>query len=359
MFSPDSVVSFKNVSKTYDGKTFVVRNLNLELKKGEFLTLLGPSGSGKTTTLMLIAGFEHPTTGLIQMGGKVINDLPPSRRNIGIVFQNYALFPHMTIAENVAFPLQVRRVSKPEIQERVSAALVKVQLTGFAERKPSQLSGGQQQRVALARALVFNPSLVLMDEPLGALDRRLREVMQLEIRSLHAALGTTFVYVTHDQSEALTMSDRIAVFHEGAVQQLATPTDIYENPRNGFVARFVGESNQFPAILRGTEDGCAIVETPDGVLKGRHFLADEAGGDQVLVSIRPENISFDGNAGDDNCIGAKVIDRIFHGDHVQLSLETASGIKFVGRSSAELGLQQDDDVVVRIRKEKCIIFSQK
>lgn len=358
MFVPDSFVSFKNVSKTYDGKTFVVENLNLELKKGEFLTLLGPSGSGKTTTLMLIAGFEQPTTGVIQMGGKVVNDLPPSQRNIGIVFQNYALFPHMTIAQNVAFPLQVRRLSRPEIQERVAAALAKVQLTGFAERKPSQLSGGQQQRVALARALVFNPTLVLMDEPLGALDRRLREVMQLEIRSLHASLGTTFVYVTHDQSEALTMSDRIAVFHEGVVQQLATPTDIYENPGNSFVARFVGESNQFPAILRGTEDGCATVQTPDGILKGRHFLTNEAQGDQVLVSIRPENISFDGNVGDDNCIVAKVIDRIFHGDHVQLSLETASGIKFLGKGSAELALQHSNSVVVRIRKDRCIIYPQ-
>jgi putative spermidine/putrescine transport system ATP-binding protein len=205
-------VQFRNVQKSYDGETLIVKDLNLNIRRGEFLTLLGPSGSGKTTSLMMLAGFETATSGEITLGGKLLNNQPPHKRDIGMVFQNYALFPHMTVAENVAFPLFVRRMAKADIQEKVQEALAMIKMDSFGHRYPAQLSGGQQQRVALARALVFEPKLVLMDEPLGALDKQLREHMQMEIKHLHDKFGLTIVYVTHDQSEALTMSDRVAVF---------------------------------------------------------------------------------------------------------------------------------------------------
>ena len=239
----DHLVEFINVQKTYDGEELVVKNLNLKIKSGEFLTMLGPSGSGKTTCLMMIAGFETPTHGKVMLGNVELNNVPPHKRGIGMVFQNYALFPHMTVFENLAFPLEVRGISGIEIEKKVKNALDMVELGQFSSRRPAQLSGGQQQRVALARALVFEPELVLMDEPLGALDKNLREQMQYEIKHIHENLGMTVVYVTHDQSEALTMSDRIAVFNDGVIQQLAAPADLYERPENAFVAEFIGENN--------------------------------------------------------------------------------------------------------------------
>ena len=226
----DPIVRFVGIGKTYDGVTRVIDDLHLDVERGEFLTLLGPSGSGKTTTLMMLAGFETPTAGEILLEGKPLSRLPPYKRQIGMVFQNYALFPHMTVAENIGFPLSVRGIARDEIAQRVERVLDMVQLAGFGGRRPAQLSGGQQQRIAVARALVFEPKLVLMDEPLGALDKQLREQMQLEIRRLHQRLGVTMVYVTHDQAEALTMSDRIAVFHRGKIQQLDGPEQLYETP---------------------------------------------------------------------------------------------------------------------------------
>ncbi len=224
-------VAFERVQKSYDGESLVVKDLNLEIGQGEFLTMLGPSGSGKTTCLMMLAGFETATHGEIRLDGKPINNIPPHKRGIGMVFQNYALFPHMTVGENLAFPLEVRKMSKPDIEAKVKRALDMVQMGDFAGRRPAQLSGGQQQRIALARALVFDAELVLMDEPLGALDKQLREHMQFEIKHIHEQLGVTVVYVTHDQSEALTMSDRIAVFNDGRIQQLAPPDVLYEATR--------------------------------------------------------------------------------------------------------------------------------
>ncbi|MEM9341751.1 MAG: ATP-binding cassette domain-containing protein, partial [Pseudomonadota bacterium] len=213
-------VEFERVQKSYDGETLVVKDLNLSVGKGEFLTMLGPSGSGKTTCLMMLAGFETATHGEIRLDGREINNIPPHKRGIGMVFQNYALFPHMTVAENLSFPLEVRGMSKPDRETKVQRALDMVQMGAFGGRRPAQLSGGQQQRIALARALVFEPELVLMDEPLGALDKQLREHMQFEITNLAHELGITTVYVTHDQTEALTMSDRVAVFDDGVIQQL-------------------------------------------------------------------------------------------------------------------------------------------
>jgi putative spermidine/putrescine transport system ATP-binding protein len=234
-----ALVCFEHIEKSFDGETLVIKDLNLEISQGEFLTLLGPSGSGKTTMLMMLAGFEIPTHGEIYLDDQPIGNIPPHKRNIGMVFQNYALFPHMTVSENLAYPLQVRKQSKSEIKERVTNVLEMVELGGFGGRFPAQLSGGQQQRIALARALVFEPQLVLMDEPLGALDKNLREQMQYEIKHLHESLNVTVVYVTHDQSEALTMSNRIAVFNDGIIQQLSTPDVLYEKPENAFVAQFI------------------------------------------------------------------------------------------------------------------------
>ncbi|MGH7082924.1 MAG: ABC transporter ATP-binding protein, partial [Acetobacteraceae bacterium] len=286
----DKFVEFRDVDKSYDGRVLAVRNLNLSIARGEFLTLLGPSGSGKTTTLNMLAGFERPIRGSISLDGQPVDRLPPYERNIGMVFQNYALFPHMSVSENVAFPLDVRRVPKAERQARVYRALEMVRLAEYSARRPDQLSGGQQQRVALARALVFEPELVLMDEPLGALDRKLREHMQIELKQLHAMLGVTIVYVTHDQGEALTMSDRVAVFNHGSLVQLGAPDELYNAPNDVFVASFIGENNLIAGVSEGTngsrcrvrlEGGLPIVARPknlDGV------------GRPAMVAVRPECI---------------------------------------------------------------------
>ncbi len=236
MLKNSEFVKFDNVDKSYDGKTLVVKGLNLDIEEGEFVTMLGPSGSGKTTCLMMLAGFETATNGEIYLDNKVISNIPPHKRGIGMVFQNYALFPHMTVYENLAFPLRVRKIPKDEADKKIDKALSMVSLQGFESRMPMQLSGGQQQRVAVARSLVFDPQLVLMDEPLGALDKNLRESMQYEIKHIHESIGVTVVYVTHDQTEALTMSNRIAVFNDGKVQQLSSPDQLYEAPENSFVA---------------------------------------------------------------------------------------------------------------------------
>ena len=290
----DCLVRYVAVGKTYDGLTRVVDELHLDVRRGEFLTLLGPSGSGKTTTLMMLAGFETPTAGEILLDGKPLGHLPPYKRQVGMVFQNYALFPHMSVAENIAFPLSVRGMARHEVARRVEVALEMVQLGGFGGRRPAQLSGGQQQRVAVARALVFEPKLVLMDEPLGALDKQLREQMQLEIRRLHQRLGVTMMYVTHDQHEALTMSDRIAVFHRGRIQQLDTPATIYEQPANAFVARFIGENNRFEGTLERVDGQYCTVRLAGGAaIEG--VLADTlATGAHVSVSVRPERVQIAG-----------------------------------------------------------------
>ncbi|MDV4179073.1 polyamine ABC transporter ATP-binding protein [Rhizobium leguminosarum] len=313
------IVRFDAVEKTYDGTNIVVKRLNLDIRKGEFLTMLGPSGSGKTTSLMMLAGFEMPTSGTIVLDGKPIEKLPPHRRNIGVVFQNYALFPNMTVAENVAFPLQMRKVSKADQKDQVRAALDMVQMGQFSGRRPAQLSGGQQQRIALARALVFKPSLVLMDEPLGALDKQLREHMQLEIKHLHEKLGISIVYVTHDQSEALTMSDRIAIFNDGVVQQLGSPTDIYENPSNPFVARFIGDNNSLSGNIKSV-DGSVCEVHLDGanqVVRARATPSVRAG-DRTTLSIRPERIHIDPMNDNHNVAAAVVEEVIYLGDHVRV-----------------------------------------
>jgi putative spermidine/putrescine transport system ATP-binding protein len=328
--SGNPFVAFSDVQKTYDGETLVVKNLNLTIERGEFLTLLGPSGSGKTTTLMMLAGFEVATHGHIELDGQRINDLAPHKRNIGMVFQNYALFPHMTVEENVAFPLQVRKVPKDEVTKRVERVLEMVQLPQMRKRRPAQLSGGQQQRVALARALVFDPKLVLMDEPLGALDKQLREHMQLEIKHIHQRLGVTVVYVTHDQSEALTMSDRVAVFNDGVIQQLATPTDLYERPENSFVAQFIGENNRLKGSIAGLNGGTCIVDVNgQGQVKA---LSVKVGGvgSQTTLSLRPERIRINPDEGAcANRFEAEVKELIYLGDHTRCRVSVLGNDNFV------------------------------
>ena len=284
-------VVFDKIDKSYDGEVLVVKNLNLNIAKGEFVTMLGPSGSGKTTTLMMLAGFETPTNGEIFLESNPISKIPPYEREIGMVFQNYALFPHMTVQENLSFPLEVRKLSKTAVQDKVKKALDMVELGKFGTRFPAQLSGGQQQRVALARALVFQPRLVLMDEPLGALDKNLREQMQYEIKHIHERIGITVVYVTHDQSEALTMSNRIAVFDEGVIQQLSTPDILYEKPENSFVAQFIGENNRMTGIIKSMDEKYCEVELDGGGIVKALKVNIGSVGERTQLSVRPERVS--------------------------------------------------------------------
>jgi putative spermidine/putrescine transport system ATP-binding protein len=326
----DPFVVFSDVQKTYDGEILVVKNLNLSIEHGEFLTLLGPSGSGKTTTLMMLAGFEVPTHGRIEMDRVEINNVAPHKRNIGMVFQNYALFPHMTVEENLAFPLQVRKVPKAEIVEKVERALDMVQLPQMRKRRPAQLSGGQQQRVALARALVFDPKLVLMDEPLGALDKQLREHMQIEIKHIHERLGVTIVYVTHDQSEALTMSDRVAVFNDGVIQQLARPSDLYERPENSFVAQFIGENNRLTGKVSAMNgSSCAVAIDSLGEVKATPIRVQNVGSPTTL-SLRPERVRINPE-GDrySNQFDAEVQELIYLGDHTRCRVSVLGSSEFI------------------------------
>lgn len=282
-------VSIKSLRKTF-GNVVAVDDISLEVLPGEFLTLLGPSGSGKTTVLNLIAGFEPPTAGEVFIDSQPVTYIPPYRRYVGMVFQNYALFPHLTVFKNIAFPLEMQRFSASEVKDKVAAALELVRLSEFSDRYPRQLSGGQQQRVALARALVFQPSVLLMDEPLGALDKKLRLEMQVEIKQLQVDLGNTVIYVTHDQEEALTMSDRVAIFHDGRVMQVGPPRDIYDHPANCFVADFIGESN----ILRGQiieqKGDQVLVLTEQGLKVWAPFRRETQTEQHIAICIRPERI---------------------------------------------------------------------
>jgi spermidine/putrescine transport system ATP-binding protein len=282
-----AIVEIKNVNKFY-GNTHVVKNLNMTVYEGEFLSILGPSGCGKTTTLRMIAGFEQQSDGDILVEGNPVEDKEPYDRNVNTVFQSYALFPHMNIHDNIAFGLKMKKISRIETEERVNEALQMVRLEGFEKRFPSQLSGGQKQRVAIARAIINRPRVLLLDEPLGALDMKLRKQMQIELKRLQKKLGITFIYVTHDQEEALTMSDRIAVMNGGVLEQMDTPSRIYDHPKSKFVADFIGESNLFEGCIGSSADGVHTVTTESGEIlgKGEGFAADEL----IYVSVRPEKI---------------------------------------------------------------------
>ena len=342
-------VVFDKIDKSYDGEVLVVKNLNLNISKGEFVTMLGPSGSGKTTTLMMLAGFETPTNGEIYLQDQPISKIPPYEREIGMVFQNYALFPHMTVQENLSFPLEVRKMSKSVVQDKVKKALDMVELGDFGTRFPAQLSGGQQQRVALSRALVFEPRLVLMDEPLGALDKNLREQMQYEIKHIHERIGITVVYVTHDQSEALTMSNRIAVFNDGVVQQLSTPDILYEKPENSFVAQFIGENNRMTGSIKEIEgDYCKVDLDGGGSVQALKVNVNSVG-EKTQLSVRPERVTINEKQnGTINQFKGSIKELIYLGDHIRARLEVCGNDEFIVKipNEGNIELKEGTEIVV-------------
>jgi spermidine/putrescine ABC transporter ATP-binding subunit len=314
------------VSKQF-GPIVGVDHVDLQVEAGEFLSLLGPSGSGKTTLLMMLAGFEMPSSGTISLGGRDFTRVPPNKRGVGMVFQRYALFPHMSVAQNVAFPLKMRGMSRAEATLLVEQSLARVRLEGYGGRMPGQLSGGQQQRVAVARALVFQPPVLLMDEPLGALDKKLREELQIEIKTLHASLGVTIIYVTHDQEEALTMSDRIAVMDKGRIQQLGSPIALYHQPETGFVADFIGKMNFISGTVTRLNDGRVEIDVSgQSVSVARSQLGgcrELARGQAVRVAARPESITVVQAC--DDAIRVEIETSIFLGSHRTLVARTADG----------------------------------
>ncbi len=326
-----AILNLESVTKEFLGAEIpAVLDVNLSVQAGEFVTFLGPSGSGKTTTLNMIAGFTEPTSGVIKIHGRSVSRIPSHKRNLGMVFQNYALFPHMTVWENVAFPLQERRVAKVEIRQKVIKALELVGLTGYEKRRPNELSGGQQQRVALTRALVFNPEMLLMDEPLGALDKKLRQRLQFEIKRLHRELGMTFLFVTHDQEEAMALSDRVVVFNQGQIIQVGTPEDLYRRPNSRFVAEFLGDSNIIEGVLIRTQTGDVLRCRDGDVALDAKTLSNgvDLNGD-LSVMFRPEDVYLH----EDSALGlpAQIMEIIYLGAENRVLARTPSGQEFIVR----------------------------
>jgi putative spermidine/putrescine transport system ATP-binding protein len=356
MAATSALVAFAEVEKSYGGDRPAVVGLNLEIRRGEFFTLLGPSGSGKTTTLMMLAGFEAPTRGDILLDGVSLGGRPPHQRNMGVVFQNYALFPHMSVAENLQFPLGVRGIRGPAARARVEAMLALVHLDQYGARRPDQLSGGQRQRVALARALIFEPDIVLMDEPLGALDRQLREKLQLEIKRIQRQLGLTILYVTHDQSEALTLSDRIAVFAEGEVQQVGTPQAVYERPANAFVAGFVGENNAITGVVAERDGAHCAIRIGDGLIVRATAVGDVAPGDQVLATVRPEHVHADAMPEPCNHFPASIDQLVYHGDHSRARATLAGGVTLTMRTRNGGDVAPSGPVTIGWCSDHCFAF---
>ena len=337
----------KNVRKTY-GPVVALEGTSIDLLEGEFLTLLGPSGSGKTTLLMAIAGLNDPDSGEIWIDGELMTYTPPHQRGLGMVFQNYALFPHLTIYENIAFPLRMRKMSKAAIDEQVARVLSTVQLPDVQERFPAELSGGQQQRIALARCFVYEPSIILMDEPLGALDKKLRDSLQREIKHLHNNLGITVIYVTHDQEEAMVMSDRVCLMNEGRIEQIGSPSELYFRPNSIFAADFLGESNLFAGKVVSQAAGAMTIERADGVTVSGICDAQVSNGETVHYMIRPENIRVSlGKDGEENLAGGKLKETIMIGQLTKYFLELADESELVATTltgSQKDSLQDGDQV---------------
>ena len=353
-----SRVVLKQVTKRY-GDTFAVRGLDLDIREGEFLTLLGPSGCGKTTTLRMIAGFVLPSSGTVYLGDEDVTLLPPNKRDIGMVFQDYALFPHMTIGENIAFGLTERHIDKAAISRRVKELLNLVQLADVESRYPPELSGGQQQRIAVARAVAYSPRVLLMDEPLGALDLKLREAMQTEIRQIQQRLGTTTVYVTHDQTEAMHMSDRIVVMKDGMIEQTGSAEEIYNRPRTRFVADFIGQINLLDGVVVGRDGGFAVVEV--NRLRVRIGAAPETSG-KVTVGIRPQHLALavNGMAGAGcNVLPGCIKGRTFSGNlvHVEVALDGGQSVTIETRPEDVIG-DAGTRVTVQWRPERGTVLTQ-
>jgi spermidine/putrescine ABC transporter ATP-binding subunit len=356
-----SDVKLENIRKSY-GDYVAVDGVDLDIASGEFVTLLGPSGCGKTTCLRIVAGFVPPTAGRVLMGGRDVTKLPAHRRNTGMVFQSYALFPHQTVVGNIAFGLEVRRVPRAERERRVKEALRLVRLEEFADRYPSQLSGGQRQRVALARAVVINPEVLLLDEPLAALDLKLREELQVEIKRIQSTLNITTLFVTHDQGEALSMSTRVAVMREGKIVQIGTPGMVYERPNSRYVANFVGRINFIEArVIEKRNEGCYCVETASANGSVASFTvtgpqpADVSVGDRCLLAVRPEHLVF--GAGEGNGFNLKVSNVTYHGDIWHIELESPAGETITASvRSGEAIPTRGSTVPVRWRAENCFLL---
>ncbi|HIZ23088.1 MAG TPA: ABC transporter ATP-binding protein [Candidatus Blautia faecigallinarum] len=344
---PEICLELKNIKKSFSNETEVLKGISLTIEKGEFITLLGASGCGKTTTLRIIAGLEQPDEGQVFLEGKDVTFLAPEKRDVNTVFQNYALFPHMNVADNIGYGLKLRKVPKNEIKSQVLKMLDLVQLSGYEKRKPQELSGGQRQRVAIARALVNNPKVLLLDEPLGALDLQLRRAMQTELKRLQKKLGLTFIYITHDQEEAINMSDRIAVMNKGTFEQVGTPDEIYNYPRTSYVATFVGNANILKGIVEKTEGGKVLLS-----ICGGKVLAETRGeqvepGEEVTLAVRSENISLD-----DSCqrgIKALVAEKSFSAGQLRLALKMEDGKEVI---ASRYGIDAD----VKVGQKVCFQF---
>jgi len=339
------ILELIDVVKKFDEQK-AVNNISVKINKGEFLTLLGPSGCGKTTTLRMIAGFETPTSGSILLEGQHVENKEPHERNVNTVFQNYALFPHMNVYDNIAYSLKIKKVKKLEIKKRVEEMLTLIQLKGFEKRKPDQLSGGQKQRVAIARSLINKPKVLLLDEPLGALDLKLRKQMQLELKRLQKKLGITFVYVTHDQEEAITMSDRIAVMNAGVMEQLGTPKEIYEKPKTRFVAGFIGEANIFDSKVENISGDKATLKIDEEmmIINKDNFLE----GDEVFISIRPENMKFSLEKPFDFSIKATIKEHTYVGSSIKTIAILKNGQEVVMHDYDKKALLQEEGTEVWI-----------
>ena len=338
-------LELKDIRKSFEKETDVLKGISLAIGKGEFITLLGSSGCGKTTTLRIIAGLEMPDGGQVFLDGKDVTSLAPEARDVNTVFQNYALFPHMNVADNIGYGLKLKKTPKEEIRRKVKEMLELVQLPGYEKRKPSELSGGQKQRVAIARALVNNPKVLLLDEPLGALDLQLRRAMQIELKRLQKKLGITFVYITHDQEEAINMSDRIAVMNEGRFEQIGSPDEIYNHPRTSYVATFVGNANILRGRAAGTENGSVLVELPGGIMPVDAAGEEVKEGEEVTLAVRSENIRLDGGCG----LEAEVAEKSFAGGLLRVVLKLSDGTEVI---ASRYGI----DAAVQPGEKVCLSF---
>lgn len=338
-------LELKDTRKSFEKETDVLKGISLAIGKGEFITLLGSSGCGKTTTLRIIAGLEMPDGGQVFLDGKDVTSLAPEARDVNTVFQNYALFPHMNVADNIGYGLKLKKTPKEQIRRKVKEMLELVQLPGYEKRKPSELSGGQKQRVAIARALVNNPKVLLLDEPLGALDLQLRRAMQIELKRLQKKLGITFVYITHDQEEAINMSDRIAVMNEGRFEQIGSPDEIYNHPRTSYVATFVGNANILKGRAAGTENGCVLVELPGGIMPVDAAGEEVKEGEEVTLAVRSENIRLDGGCG----LEAEVAEKSFAGGLLRVVLKLSDGTEVI---ASRYGI----DAAVQPGEKVCLSF---